>query len=128
MPVLTSKNVLSDIVRWEINPEYCRKIVTLSPTTKALELGSVLGVVASGPTAGQYVQATSGDTGITPKAILLTPVEISTETQNVVVLARMALIVPGALKWDASFNTPAKQAAALVALEAATGISTATQV
>ena len=125
MAALTESTYLTDIIKWEVNPEYSRENVTVVAAA-ALKRGTVLGIKTADSKFYPSVQGASDGTQ-NAVAILLDDLAITAGAQ-VPVLRRTAIIVPNLLVWDASYTTAAQKTAALANLETASGIATETLV
>jgi hypothetical protein len=122
---LTESNYQGEIVKWEVERNFSRKVVTVVAVA-ALTRGTVLGIKTAD---SKYYPSVAGATDGTEnaKAILLDDLAITTG-KAVPVLARMAIIEPSKLVWDASYDLLAEKTAALAYLEANSNIVAATGV
>ncbi len=112
MSVLTQSPTLGDLLKYELNANYCRETVTLKSGT-LYPLGSVLGqVTASGAYRLSPAAEVTGDEGAeTACAVLLDAVDATSADQTGVVAVRGPLILSqAALVFDASVNDAAKRA------------------
>lgn len=109
--------LLSDVVKYEAEPSYCRDEDTLASGSGIVQLGTVLGKVTS---TGKFKPLAPAASDGTEKAaaVILQRSDATTTDQTVVNLKRHALVVRQHLKWPAGINA-AQQAAALDQLEAA---------
>jgi hypothetical protein len=113
MPVLTMAPTLGDLLKYELNPSYCRETVTLKAGTN-YPLGSVLGEIAASDKYRLSPAAqVAGDEGAeTAVAVLLEPVDASGGEKTGLVVARGPAIVSKAvLTFDASVDLPAEKTA-----------------
>lgn len=125
MASLTENTYHGDIIRWEVERNYSRNVVTVVAAT-ALKRGTVLGIKTADSKFYPSVQGASDGTQ-NAVAILLDDLAI-TAGAPATVLRRTAIIVPNLLVWDASYTTAAQKTAALANLESASGIVTKTMV
>ena len=113
MPVLTMGPTLGDVLKYEVNPNYCREAVTLKGGTN-YELGSVLGkITASGKYRLSPAAQVGGDEGAeTAVAVLIEAIDASAGDRTGVIVARGPSIVSkAALIFDASVDLVAEKAA-----------------
>ncbi|PRX29952.1 Bacteriophage lambda head decoration protein D [Meinhardsimonia xiamenensis] len=113
MPTLTSPPTLGDLLKYEINGNYCRETVTLRGGA-SYPLGAVLGeVTASGKYILSPAAAVVGDEGAeVARAVLLEAVDATGGDATGLVLARgPAIVAKSALGFDASVDQPAEIAA-----------------
>lgn len=111
MPVLVMPPSLGDLLKYELNGNYCRETVTLKGGT-AYVLGSVLGkITASGKYRLSPAAAVSGDEGAeTAVAVLIEAVDATGGDKVGLIVARgPAIVSNGALTFDASVDQPAKK-------------------
>src|SRR5579871_2147296 len=111
MPVLVMSPSLGDLLKYELNANYCRETVTLKAGT-AYVLGSVLGkITASGKYRLSPAAAVSGDEGAeTAVAVLIEAVDATGGDKVGLIVARgPAIVSNGALTFDASVDQPAKK-------------------
>jgi hypothetical protein len=123
MPVLTMAPTLGDLLKYELNGNYCRETVTLKAGT-AYVIGSVLGkITASGKYRLSPAAQVAGDEGAeTATAVLLAAVDAAGGDKIGLVVARgPAIVSKVALVFDASVDQPAEKTAKLAQL-AAVGI------
>jgi hypothetical protein len=110
MPVLTKDPTLGDLLKYELNGNYNREVVTLKSGTN-YPLGAVLGRITS---SGIYRLSpdaqVSGDEGAeTAVAVLLEAVDATGGAATGVVVARgPAIVSKDALVFDPSVNLPAE--------------------
>jgi hypothetical protein len=118
MPVLTEPPSVGDVLKYEVNPNYTREVVTLLAGT-AYPVGAVLGRITAN---GKYKLATSGgsDGAQTASAVLLYAVDATLADATGVVVARgPAIVSRAALAYDASVDDAAKIATKIGQLAAA---------
>jgi hypothetical protein len=111
MPVLTMAPTLGDLLKYELNANYCRETVTLKAGTN-YALGSALGkITASGKYRLSPATQVTGDEGAeTAVAVLLEAVDASAGDKTGLVVARGPAIVSKAvLAFDASVDLPAEK-------------------
>ncbi len=107
MTVLTQPPSTGDVLKYEVNPNYTREVVTLLMGLP-YPVGSVLGRVTAN---GKYKLATSGGTdgAQTASAVLLYAVDATVADAVGIVVARGPSIVSrAALAYDASVDDAAK--------------------
>jgi hypothetical protein len=107
MPVLTEPPSMGDVLKYEVNPNYTREVITLLAGT-AYPVGAVLGRITA---SGKYKLATSGgsDGAQTASAVLLYAVDATLADATGIVLARGPAIVSRAsLAYDATVDDAAK--------------------
>ena len=100
---------MGDLLKYELNPNYTREIVTLLAGTN-YPLGAVLGVVSA---SGKYTlsPATGTDGSETAAAVLLEAVDASAaDVTGLVIVRGPALLSKAALVVDASVDDAAKLA------------------
>jgi Bacteriophage lambda head decoration protein D len=120
MAVLTMQPTLGDLLKYELEADYCREAVTLKGGTAYL-LGAVLGRVTA---SGQYILSPAatvvGEEGAeTAIAVLLEAVDASAGDSVGVIAARgPVLLAQARLVFDASVDQPAEVAAKLGQLAA----------
>lgn len=117
MPVLTQPPTQGDVLKYEINPNYCRETVGLLPGS-AYPVGAVLGRVTA---SGKYTfsPATGSDGAELAACVLLYAVDATVGEPIGVVLTRgPAIISRAALIWDGSVDDTAKIEAKLAELTA----------
>ena len=107
MSVLTQPPSMGDVLKYEVNPNYTREIVTLLEGMP-YPVGSVLGKITA---SGKYKLATSGgsDGAQTAIAVLLYPVDATLSDATGIVVARgPAIVSRDGLAYDASVDDGAK--------------------
>ena len=107
MPVLTQPPSMGDVLKYEVNPNYTREVVTLLIGTN-YPSGAVLGRITA---SGKYKLATSGGTdgAQTATAVLLYPVDATLADAVGIVVARgPSIISRAALAYDATVDDGAK--------------------
>ena len=107
MTVLTQPPTMGDVLKYELNPNFTREMITLLAGT-AYPLGAVLGRITAN---GKYKLATSGgsDGAQTAAAVLLYAVDATTADATAIILARGPSIVSkAALVFDATIDDAAK--------------------
>lgn len=110
MPVLTQEPTLGDLLKYELNANYCRETVTLKSGTN-FALGAVLGKLTAD---GKYTlsPASAADGSETAVAVLLEAVDATAADQTGLIAARGPVIVSKAqLAFDASVDQTAEIAA-----------------
>ncbi|OIQ68631.1 hypothetical protein GALL_497730 [mine drainage metagenome] len=120
MSVLTEPPSMGDVLKYEVNPNYTREVVTLL-MGMPYPVGSVLGKVAA---SGKYKLATDGgaDGAETATAVLLYAVDATLADATGIVVARGPVLVSrAALAYDGSVDDAAKITAKIAQL-AAVGI------
>src|SRR5512134_2961328 len=121
MPVLTQEPTLGDLLKYELNANYCRETVTLKSGTD-YALGSVLGrITASGKYRLSPAAEVVGDEGAeTAVAVLIETVDATAADATGLVVARgPAIVSKAALVFDASVDQAAEKSAKYVQLAAA---------
>ena len=121
MTTLTNKPTLGDLLKYELNANYNREVVTLKAGTN-YALGSVLGkVTASSKYRLSPAAAVAGDEGAEAAVAVLTePVDASAADKTAVVLSRgPAIVSKVALVFDASVDQAAEKLAKHVQLASA---------
>ena len=121
MPVLTKSPTLGDLLKFELNGNYTREIVTLEAGTE-YALGSVLGrITASGKYRLSPAAEVVGDEGAeTAVAVLIERVDATAADAVAVVVARgPAIVSKAALVFDASVDQAAEVTAKHAQLVAA---------
>ena len=121
MPTLTMSPTLGDLLKYELNGNYCRETVTLKSGTN-YKLGSVLGkITASGKYRLSPNATVVGDEGAeTAVAILLQAVDATAADMTGLIAARgPAIFSKDALAYDASVNDATKKATKRTQLAAA---------
>ena len=119
MAVLTQPPGMGDVLKYELNPNYTREVVTLLAGT-SYPVGAVLGKITA---SGKYTLATAtgSDGAETATAVLLLyPVDATLVDATGLVLARGPAIVSRAgLVFDASIDDGTKIAAKITELASA---------
>ena len=118
MPVLTEPPSMGDVLKYEVNPNYTREVITLL-IGMPYPGGSVLGKITA---SGKYTfsSATGSDGAETATAVLLYPVDATLADATGIVLARGPAIVSRAgLVFDASVDDATKTAAKIAELATA---------
>jgi hypothetical protein len=118
MPVLTEPPSMGDVLKYEVNPNYTREVITLLAGT-AYPVGAVLGRITA---SGKYKLATSGgsDGAQTASAVLLYAVDATLADAVGIVVARgPAIVSRAALAYDATVDDAAKIATKIGQLAAA---------
>ena len=121
MPVLTMAPTLGDLLKYELNANYCRETVTLKAGTNYV-LGSVLGkITVSGKYRLSPAAQVAGDEGAeTAVAVLVEAVDASSGDKTGLVIGRGPVIVSkAALIFDTSVDLAAEKAAKHAQLAAA---------
>ena len=121
MPVLTKAPTLGDLLKFELNANYCRETVTLKAGTN-YALGAVLGkITASGKYRLSPAAQVAGDEGAeTAVAVLLEAVDATAGDKIGLIAARgPAIVSKAALLFDASVDQPAEKDAKHAQLAAA---------
>lgn len=107
MPVMTELPSMGDVLKYEVNPNYTREVVTLL-AGMPYPVGAVLGRITA---SGKYKLATSGGTdgAQTASAVLLDAVDATLADAVGIVVARGPAIVSRAgLAYDATVDDGAK--------------------
>jgi hypothetical protein len=107
MPVLTEPPSMGDVLKYEVNPNYTREVVTLL-AGMPYPVGAVLGRITA---SGKYKLATSGGTdgAQTATAVLLYAVDATLADAVGIVVARGPAIVSRAgLAYDGTVDDAAK--------------------
>jgi hypothetical protein len=107
MPVLTEQPSMGDVLRYEVNPNYTREVITLL-IGMPYPVGSILGRITA---SGKYKLATSGgaDGAQTATAVLLYAVDATLADATGIVVARGPSIVSRAgLAYDGTVDDAAK--------------------
>ena len=121
MPVLTKSPTLGDLLKYELDGNYCREIVTLKAGT-SYALGAALGrITASGKYRLSPAAEVTGDEGAeVASAVLIEAVDATVGDRSGLVVARGPVIVSkAALVLDSSVDQPAEIAAKHAELSAA---------
>lgn len=120
MPVLTEPPSMGDVLKYEVNPNYTREVITLQ-LGLSYPAGSVLGRITA---SGKYTlsAATGADGAQVAVAVLLYPVNATlADAVGIVVTRGPAIVSRAALAYEATVNDAAKIAAKITQL-AAVGI------
>ncbi len=120
MPVLTEPPSMGDVLKYEVNPNYTREVITLLIGTN-YPSGAVLGRITA---SGKYTlsAATGADGAQVAVAVLLYPVNATLADAVGIVVARGPSIVSrAALAYETTVNDTAKITAKIAQL-AAVGI------
>lgn len=107
MPVLTEPPSMGDVLKYEVNPNYTREVVTLLAGI-SYPVGAVLGRITA---SGKYKLATSGGTdgAQTASAVLLYAVDATLADATGIVVARgPAIVSRAALAYDATVDDGGK--------------------
>lgn len=121
MPTLRMAPTLGDLLKYELNGDYCRETVTLKSGTN-YAIGSVLGrITASGKYRLSPATAVTGDEGAeSAVAVLIEAVDATSVDKKGLTVARGPVILSKAiLAFDASVNDAGKKAAKHAQLAAA---------
>ena len=121
MPVLTKSPTLGDLLKYELDGNYCREVVTLKSGT-SYALGAVLGrITATGKYRVSPAAEVTGDEGAeVAVAVLIEAVDATPGDRSGLIVARGPVIVSkAALVLDASVDQPAEIAAKHAELSAA---------
>ena len=107
MPVLTEQPSMGDVLKYEVNPNYTREVITLLQGM-SYPVGSVLGKITA---SGKYTlsPATGADGSQTAAAVLLYAVDATLADALGIVVARGPSIVSRAgLAYDATVDDGTK--------------------
>ena len=107
MPVLTEPPSMGDVLKYEVNPNYTREVITLL-AGMPYPVGAVLGRITA---SGKYKLATSGGTdgAQTATAVLLYAVDATlADAEGIVVARGPAIVSRAALAYDATVDDAAK--------------------
>jgi hypothetical protein len=107
MPVLTEPPSMGDVLKYEVNPNYTREVVTLL-AGMPYPVGAVLGRITA---SGKYKLATSGGTdgAQTASAVLLYAIDATlADAMGIVVARGPAIVSRAALAYDATVDDGAK--------------------
>ena len=107
MPVLTEPPSMGDVLKYEVNPNFTREVVTLLIGTN-YPSGAVLGRVTA---SGKYTlsPATGADGSQTAVAVLLYPVNATlADAVGIVVTRGPAIVSRAALAYDGTVDDAAK--------------------
>ena len=117
MPVLTEQPSMGDVLKYEVNPNYTREVITLLQGTP-YPVGSVLGRITA---SGKYKLATHGGTdgAQTATAVLLYAVDATlADAVGIVVVRGPSIVSRAGLAYEATVNDAAKITAKLGQLAA----------
>ena len=121
MPTLRMAPTLGDLLKYELNGDYCRETVTLKSGTN-YAIGSVLGkITASGKYRLSPAAEVEGDEGAeTAVAVLIEAADATGAEKTGLIVARGPVILSKAiLAFDASVNDAGKKTAKNAELAAA---------
>ena len=121
MPVLTMAPTLGDLLKFELNANYCRETATLKAGTN-YALGSVLGkITATGKYRLSPAAQAAGDEGAeTASAVLIEAVDATGGDKTGVIVGRgPAIVSKAALVFDTSVDQAAEKDAKHAQLAAA---------
>lgn len=107
MPVLTEPPSMGDVLKYEVNPNYTREVITLLAGTP-YPVGAVLGKITA---SGKYTLSTAAGTdgAQIATAVLLYAVDATLADATGIILARGPAIVSRAgLAYDATVDDAAK--------------------
>lgn len=107
MPVLTEPPSMGDVLKYEVNPNYTREVITLLQG-QPYPVGSVLGKITAN---GKYKLATSGgsDGAQTATAVLLYAVDATlADATGIVVVRGPSIVSRAGLAYDATVDDSAK--------------------
>ena len=107
MHVLTEQPSMGDVLKYEVNPNYTREVITLLQGMP-YPVGSVLGRITA---SGKYKLATGGgsDGAQTASAVLLYPVDATlSDAEGIVVMRGPAIVSRAGLAFDASVDDGGK--------------------
>ena len=117
MPVLTEQPSMGDVLKYEVNPNYTREVITLLQG-QPYPVGSVLGKITA---SGKYKLATHGGTdgAQTATAVLLYAVDATlADAVGIVVVRGPSIVSRAGLAYEATVNDAAKITAKLGQLAA----------
>ena len=117
MPVLTEPPSMGDVLKYEVNPNYTREVVTLL-AGMPYPVGAVLGRITA---SGKYKLATHGGTdgAQTATAVLLYAVDATlADAVGIVVVRGPSIVSRAGLAYEATVNDAAKITAKLGQLAA----------
>jgi hypothetical protein len=120
MPVLTEQPSMGDVLKYEVNPNYTREVVTLLIGT-SYPSGAVLGRITA---SGNYTlsAATGADGAQVAVAVLLYPVNATlADAVGIVVVRGPSIVSRAGLAYEGTVNDAAKITAKISQL-AAVGI------
>ena len=112
MPILTQPPGMGDVLKYEVNPNYTREVVTLL-AGRPYPVGSVLGKITA---SGKYtLSAAAGSDGAqTAVAVLLYAVDATlADATGIVVVRGPAIVSRAGLAWDATVDDVTKITAKL---------------
>jgi hypothetical protein len=107
MTVLHQPTSMGDVLKYEVNPNYTREIITLLQGMP-YPVGSVLGKITA---SGKYKLATSGgsDGAQTAAAVLLYAVDATlADATGIVIMRGPAIVSRAALAYDSTVDDAAK--------------------
>ena len=107
MPVLTEPPSMGDVLKYEVNPNYTREVITLL-IGMPYPVGSVLGRITA---SGKYKLATSGGTdgAQTASAVLLYAVDATlADATGIVVVRGPSIVSRAGLAYDGTVDDAAK--------------------
>ena len=107
MSVLTQPPTMGDVLKYEVNPNYTREVITLLQGMP-YPVGSVLGRITA---SGKYKLATSGgsDGAQTASAVLLYAVDATlSDAEGIVVTRGPAIVSRAGLAYDATVDDGSK--------------------
>jgi hypothetical protein len=107
MPVLMEKPSMGDVLKYEVNPNYTREVITLL-IGMPYPVGSVLGRITVN---GKYKLATSGGTdgAQTASAVLLYAVDATlADATGIVVVRGPSIVSRAGLAYDGTVDDAAK--------------------
>lgn len=117
MPVLTEPPSMGDVLKYEVNPNYTREVITLLQGMP-YPVGSVLGQITA---SGKYKLATSGGTdgAQTATAVLLYAVDATlADATGIVVVRGPSIVSRAGLAYDATVDDGTKISAKIAQLTA----------
>ena len=120
MPVLTEQPSMGDVLKYEVNPNYNREVITLLQGMP-YPVGSVLGQITA---SGKYklATATGSDGAQTASAVLLYAVDATlADATGIVVVRGPSIVSRAGLAYDATVDDGTKITAKITQL-AAVGI------
>ena len=107
MPVLTEQPSMGDVLKYEVNPNYTREVITLL-IGMPYPVGAVLGKITA---SGKYTlsPATGADGSQVASAVLLYDVDATlADATGIVVTRGPSIVSRAALAYDASVDDGAK--------------------
>ena len=108
MPVLTEPPSMGDVLKYEVNPNYTREVITLLQGMP-YPVGSVLGkITASGKYTAHDNAAVDGSQNAA--AVLLSDCNAAAADNTALVLSRLAEVKGDLLAWKAGISAPNKTA------------------